>query len=178
MRSTVLLAVFSLLSLSADAFGQSPPFGLSWGPVENVPRPSLATREDNVTLLMFRGNRIPRELRDTEEIVLEVCKKEGLQQIIWISRFLSDFEAREKFEAVLTEGIRRYGKAESSEQGIIYWSAGRTMVTTKPFGQDLHRILMTSTGPGFSACSEEHKSMTGHPLDDHWMRFLPNNSAR
>jgi hypothetical protein len=181
MRKTMLLALLiggSLLNLSAGAFGQSAPFGLAWGPVDNVPRPSLASREDNVTLLMYRGDRIPREARNTEEIILEVCKNEGLQQIVWISRFFSDSEAHDKFEAALAEGIRRYGNAEVSEQGIIYWSAGRTTVTRKSFGQDLHRILMASTGPGFDICSDEHKSMTGHPLNDHLMRFLPNNGHR
>lgn len=179
MRTTVL-AVFiggSLLNLSAGAFAQSAPFGLSWGPVENIPRPSFATREGNVTLLMYRGDHIPSEARDAEEIVLEVCKNEGLQQIVWVSRFLSDSEAHEKFEAVLAEGIRRYGKAEISEQGNIYWSAGRTFVARKSFGPGLYRIIMASTGPGFDTCSEEHMSMTGHPMNDHWMRFLPNNSA-
>jgi hypothetical protein len=176
MRATLLLSVLiagSLPTLSARAFDQSAPFGLSWGPVENVPRPSFATREANVTLLMYRGNRIPSEARDAEEIVLEVCKNEGLQQIVWISRFLSDSEALDKFEAILAEGIRRYGKAEISEQGI-YWSSGRTFVARKSFGQGRHRILMASTGPGFNTCSKEHKSLTGHPLDDYWMRFLPN----
>jgi hypothetical protein len=180
MRTTVL-AVFigaSLLNLSAGAFAQSAPFGLSWGPVENVPRPSLATREDNVTLLMYRGDRIPTEARDAEEIVLEICKNEGLQQIVWISRFFSDAEAQDKFEAALAEGVRRYGKAENSGRGIIYWTVGRTFMTSVSFGQGLHRIIMVSAGPAFDACSDEHKSMTGHSLNDHWMRFLPNNSAR
>jgi|SRR6476659_5791860 hypothetical protein len=85
LLSTVLLAG-GLLTVSAGAFDQSAPFGLSWGPVVNVPRPSLATREDNITLLVYRGERIPREARDAEEIVLGVCKNEGVQQIVWISR--------------------------------------------------------------------------------------------
>jgi hypothetical protein len=179
MRTTVLLAVViygSLLNLSADAFGQSAPFGLSWGPVDKVPTPSLATREDNITLLMYRRDRLPPdELRDTEEIVLEVCKKEGLQQIVWISRFLSASEERDKLATVLAEGTRRYGKAEIAERGIIHWSAGRTTISTD---QGLHRIVMVSTGPGFDTCSEEHKSITGHPVSDHWMRFLPNADTK
>ena len=40
----------------------------------------------NITLLVYRGERIPREARDAEEIVLGVCKNEGVQQIVWISR--------------------------------------------------------------------------------------------
>jgi len=87
---SVLTAV--LLSATASALDQSAPFGFSWGPVDKVPTPSLASREENVTLLMYRRDRLPSdELRDTEEIVLEICKKEGLQQIVWISGLLSAF---------------------------------------------------------------------------------------
>ena len=178
MRPTILLAAFITGSLPAGAFGQSAPFGLSWGHVDNVPRPSFATREDNVTLLVYRGDRIPNEARDAEEIVLEVCKNEGLQQIVWISRFLSSSELDDKLKAILAEGARRYGKAETSEQGIISWDAGRAFAASKSFGRGLHRILMASAGPGFETCSEEHKSVTGHPLNDHWTRFVPNDRAR
>ena len=177
----VLLAVLvggSLLGPSAGAFDQPAPFGLSWGPVDTVPRPSSAAREDNVTLLMYRGDRLPSEARDTEEVVLEICKKEGLQQIVWISRFLSDSEMQTKLGTILAEGARRFGKPEISEQGVIHWSGGATFAYTKSFGQGLYRILMASTGPGFDSCSEEHKSMTGHPVSDHWMRFLSNSSGR
>jgi hypothetical protein len=76
----------SLLNFSAGALDESAPFGFSWGPVDKVPRPSLATRDENITRLTYLRDRLPpNELRDTEEIVLEVCKNEGLQQIIWIS---------------------------------------------------------------------------------------------
>ena len=119
MRRATLLLGASLLSFSANAFGQSAPFGFSWGPVDKVPTPSLATREDNITLLMYRRDRLPSdELRDTEEIVLEVCKKKGLQQIVWISQFLSASEEHDKLESILAEGTRRYGKAEIAERGI------------------------------------------------------------
>ena len=181
MGKKVLLAVVtgaSLLNFSAGALDQSAPFGLSWGPVDKVPGPSFATREDNVTLLMYRGNRLPDGARDTEEVVLEVCKKEGLQEIVWISRFLSETEAQAKLDAILREGTRRYGKPQISEQGLIHWSTGATSAHRKSFGQGLYRILMASRGPGFNTCSEEHKSMTGHPVSDHWMRFLSNEVGR
>src|SRR5690349_19163070 len=50
-----VLAACTLLSFAAGAFDPSAPFGLSWGPVDKVPRPSRETRENNVALLMYRG---------------------------------------------------------------------------------------------------------------------------
>ena len=75
--------------------------GFSWGPVDKVPRPSLATRDENITRLTYFRDRLPtNELRDTEEIALEVCKNEGLQQIIGISRLLSETEVRDRVQAI------------------------------------------------------------------------------
>ena len=67
-----MITACALLSFVAGAFGQSAPFGLSWGPVYKIPRPSRETREDNVALLMYRGDRLPTDLPDTEEIVPEI----------------------------------------------------------------------------------------------------------
>jgi hypothetical protein len=174
---SVLTAV--LLMQAARAADQSAPFGFSWGPVDSVPTPSLASREDNVTLLMYRRDRLPSdELRDTEEIVLEICKKEGLQQIVWISRLLSASGQRDKLDAVVAEGNRRYGQAELEPRGVIHWSAGRTSALTISGDLGLRRIIMVSTGPGLDACSQEHESLTGHPVSDHWMRFLPNDAGK
>jgi hypothetical protein len=178
MRTALLLTALmsgGLLNFSAGALDQSAPFGFSWGPVDKVPRPSLATRDENITRLTYFRDRLPpNELRDTEEIVLEVCKNEGLQQIIWISRLLSETEERDRVQAILAEGIRRYGEPEISERGLVNWSTGRTVMARTSDEQGLHRIIMVSTGPGYDTCSQEH----GHPLSDHWMKLLPNNSAR
>lgn len=176
MRSSKLLLTIAgagLLTFSAPAFGQSAPFGLSWGPVDVVPRPSLATREDNVTLLMYRQERLPSHLRDTEEIVLEICKKEGLQQIVWISRSLTESEAHQKRAALLTEGLRRYGQPDTDQHGTQFWNTGRMLIAEAAVGDTLRRIIMVSWGPDFEACSDQHKALTGHGVSDHWMRFLP-----
>lgn len=182
MGKKVLLAVVtgaSLLNFSAGALDQSAPFGFSWGPVDKVPRPSLATRDENITRLTYFRDRLPpNELRDTEEIVLEVCKNEGLQQIIWISRLLSETEERDRVQAILAEGMRRYGEPEISERGVVSWSAGRTLLARGSDERGLYRIVMVSTGPGYDSCSAEHMSISGHFLTDHWMKFLPNNSPR
>jgi hypothetical protein len=69
MRKKLLVAVLmgaSLLNFSAGGYDQSAPFGFSWGPLDKVPTPSLASREDNITLLMYRRDRLPPdELGDT-----------------------------------------------------------------------------------------------------------------
>ena len=62
MRTAVLLTALmsgSLLNFSAGAVDESAPFGFSWGPVDKVPRPSLATREENVTRLTYFPDRLP-----------------------------------------------------------------------------------------------------------------------
>src|SRR5215471_13218987 len=152
----------SLLNFSAGALDQSAPFGFSWGPVDKVPRPSLAMRDENITRLTYFRDRLPpNELRDTEEIVLEVCKNEGLQQIIWISRLLSETEERDRVQAILAEGMRRYGEPEISEQGVVNWSAGRTLLARGSDERGLYRIVMVSTGPGYDSCSAEHMSISG-----------------
>jgi len=173
MRQRALLLVASLLSFSAYALDDAAPFGFSWGPVDKIPTPSHATRHSNITLLIYRNDRLPSdEIRDTEEIVLQICKTEGLQQIIWISKLLSTSEENIKLEAILAEGTRRYGKAEEGEGGIVRWNGGRTMLAAVSNDQGLHRIFMASSGPRLDTCSEEH----GHPLSEHWMQFLPPDS--
>jgi hypothetical protein len=166
----IVLTTAALVSFSAKALDQSAPFGFSWGPVDKVPAPSLATRHDNITLLIYRRDRLPSdELRDTEEIVLQVCEKEGLQQIIWISRFLSTAEEHNKLASILAEGTRRCGKVEEGERGIVKWNGGQTALAAVSTDQGVHRIFMASSGPAVDACSEEH----GHQVSDHWMQFLP-----
>jgi len=174
-KALLPIAIASLLNFSAAAFDQPAPFGFSWGPVDKVPAPSLATRHDNVTLLIYRGDRLPSdELPGTEEIVLQVCKEEGLQQIIWISKFLSDSEEHAMLGSILEEGTRRYGKAEVSEGGIVHWNRSQTMLAAVANDQGLHRIFMASGGPRLDTCSEKH----GHPISDHWMKLLPNSEAK
>src|ERR1700681_2551762 len=39
---------------AATGFDGSVPFGLAWGPVDKIPRPSLAIKDVNVTVLLYR----------------------------------------------------------------------------------------------------------------------------
>src|SRR5271166_3909797 len=158
-----------LLSCSASAFDDFVPFGLSWGPVSTVPIPSLTTSHDNVTLLIYRNDRLPPDVARTEEIVLQICKNEGLQQIIWISQFLSDSEENAMLGSIFKEVDSRYGKAEAGARGTLRWNGGQTTLAAVSNDQGLHRIFMASNGPTLDTCSEEH----GHPVSNHWMQFLP-----
>jgi hypothetical protein len=64
----IALVGAGLLSFSATAFNESAPFGFSWGPVDKIPTPSLATMHDNITLLIYRPDRLPSdEFPRTEE---------------------------------------------------------------------------------------------------------------
>jgi hypothetical protein len=138
--------------------------------VDRIPPPSLVTTHGNITLIIYRRDRLPPdELPRTEEIVLQICKNEGLQQIIWISKFLPDSEENTMLGNIFEEGDRRYGKAEVGERGTLRWNGGQTTVAAVSNDQGLHRIFMASNGPRLNTCSEEH----GHPASDHWMQFLP-----
>ena len=45
-----------------------------------------------------------------------------------LARLLSETEERDRVQAILAEGMRRYGEPEISERGVVNWSAGRTLL--------------------------------------------------
>ena len=65
-------------ALAATDFDGSAPFGLAWGSLDKIPRPSLALKDVNVTVLLYQRERLPSELTDTEVILLDVCRKEDI----------------------------------------------------------------------------------------------------
>jgi hypothetical protein len=87
MRRSALSALLWLGCLHG-AHAQEAPFGLSWGPVDTVPKPSMVDREANITALTYFHDRPLAAGIDTDEVILEVCRDEGLQQVIWLSRAL------------------------------------------------------------------------------------------
>lgn len=171
------LAAFALLASTCwgqgagKACAQEAPWGLAWGPVKDVPRPSFAQRESNITALIYLHDRVPPNLRDTDEIVLEVCAVEGLQHVIWVSRRLSGADAAAKYARVVAEGTRRYGTPDESTNGVA-WPTGRTAVTLTPEEGDTRRVIMTSAGPAFDSCSKTHADLTGHSALDHITELL------
>ena len=158
---------------AATGFDGSAPFGLAWGPLGKIPKPSLALEDVNVTVLLYRRERLPsEEIPDTEVILLDVCKKEGLQQISWASRSLSTDEAVSKFIRILAVGGERYGESKPTSGGALGWENGRIEALSVSEPDGTHRILMVSRGPDFDACSAEHDRASDQSLRTRWLRRL------
>jgi len=158
---------------AATGFDGSAPFGLAWGPLDKIPKPSLALEDVNVTVLLYRRERLPsEEIPDTEVILLDVCKKEGLQQISWASRSLSTDEAVSKFIRILAVGGERYGESKPTSGGALGWENGRIEALSVSEPDGTHRILMVSRGPDFDACSAEHDRASDQSLRTRWLRRL------
>jgi len=125
-----------------------------------------------VTVLLYRRERLPSELTDTEVILLDVCKKEGLQQISWASRSLSTDEAVSKFIRILAVGGERYGENKPTSGGALGWENGRIEALSVSETDGTHRILMVSRGPDFDDCAAEHDRASDQSLRTRWLRRL------
>ena len=170
-RSGAMLAIAAATSFPALAFEQSAPFGFAWGPLDKIPKPSLALKDANVTVLLYRRDRLQsNEMPDTEVILLDVCRKEGLQQISWASKALSANEATAKFVQVVTETVQKYGESEPTPEGALAWGNGRIEALSVSEPDGMHRILMVSRGPDFDACSAEHDLASDQSLRTRWLR--------
>jgi hypothetical protein len=170
---TMFVVAAAAAVFAATAFDGSAPFGLAWGPLEKIPRPSLALKDVNVTVLLYRRERLPSvEIADTEVILLDVCKKEGLQQISWASKPLSTDEAVSIFMRVLAVGGQRYGESKPTSGGAVGWENGRIEALIVSELDGTRRILMVSRGPDFDACSAEHDRASDQSLRTRWLRRL------
>jgi len=171
--SIVMFAVAASAVLPALASQGSAPFGFAWGPLDKVPKPSFALKDANVTILLYRGDRLlSNEMPDTEVVLLDVCKKEGLQQISWASRALSADQATAKFVQVVALGVQKYGESKPSPGGALAWDNGRIEVMSVSEADGAHRILMVSRGPNFDTCSAEHDVASDQGLRTRWLRRL------
>ena len=50
-------------------------------------------------------------------------------------------EVSDRVQAILAEGVRRYGEPEISERGVVNWSAGRTLFARASDERGLDRIV-------------------------------------
>ena len=168
------VAFAALLLVSVEpATAQDAPYGLSWGPVDKIPRPSTAEREANITALVYRGDTLPTGTADTSEIVLELCANEGLQSVIWVSRPLSESEGRQKWAAIIAEGDRRHGAHVVDPGGTrISWPGERVSVVFAHASNDAAHVLMMSKGPAFETCSADHFNATNHALPKHFEEIV------
>lgn len=171
--SVALFAVMGVGVIPALAVEPSAPFGFAWGPLDKIPKPSLALKDANITVLLYRRDRLQSgEMPDTEIISLDVCKKEGLQQISWASKALSKDEATAKFVQVVAEAVQKYGESEPTPLGALAWANGRIEAISVSESDGMHRILMVSRGPDFDACSVEHDRATDQRLRTRWLRKI------
>ena len=156
-RLFVDVALAGMLAIGSFGIHAQPaPFGLNWGDhLEALPRASSRTKEKNITLLLFKMDRAAG-YRDTDEIVLKVCDKEGLQQSIWTGRPLSGEDARRNFASAYAEAVRRYGKPDQGDaaSGTASWNSARVTMFAKLVEPGYYRILMIMDGPAFKACTQ------------------------
>ena len=82
---------------------------------------------------------------DTEVVLLDVCKKEGLQQISWASKALSTNEAAARFVQVVADSVRKYGESKPAPGGALAWENGQIEALSVSEPDGMHRILMVSS---------------------------------
>src|SRR5215208_5224723 len=169
--SVALFAVMGVGVIPALAVEPSAPFGFAWGPLDKIPKPSLALKDANITVLLYRRERLPvNELANTEVVLLDVCKKEGLQQVSWASKALSSEEAPAKLAQLVALGVQKYGDAKPSGEGALGWENGRTEILRVAEADGGYRILMVNRGPDFETCAAEHDPASDQKLRTRWMR--------
>ena len=161
---SVTLAV--LATHCSCSLAQEAPFGFHWGdPLTALPKPSEAVREQNISALLYKRDRVPKNLGDTEEITLKVCDQEGLQQVIWVSELLSGEDARRKFASAYAEGARRYGEADEGDpaHGTASWNAARITMFAKLTEPGFYRFILIQDGPAFHDCAKEGEKYSIFP---------------
>lgn len=122
-----------------------------------------------MTALIYRGDKLPAGTADTSEIVLEVCANEGLQNVIWVSRPLSESEGEHKWAAIIAEGDRRHGAHVAHPDGNrVSWPGDRISVVFARASSGAVHVLMMSGGPASEACSASHFDATNHTLARHF----------
>lgn len=164
------LAVLAV-SYGAAAAGGGPgdaPFGLAWGPVGEVPRPLKVDREANLTALYYQRGQGPATGPATAEVVLVVCRDEGLQQVIWVGVPLDGEALARARRTIHDEGVRRYGEpGRGPLADSELWPEGRALLASREAADGRRELVMTAFGPGYATCSETHHAATGHPAGAH-----------
>lgn len=128
----------------------------------------MVDREANVTALVYLHDRPLAAGADTDRVILEVCRDEGLQQVIWLSRPLSEAELPTRYEAIYREGVRRLGQPRTDDaSGDVLWSSGQVFLTVREATAGERRLAMVSRGPKYGPCSVAHEAATGHPASAH-----------
>lgn len=165
---SVLAMTFAWVGGIAVARAVEAPFGLSWGPVTTVPRPSMIDREANITALFYLHGQPPASGPNTQQVILEVCRDEGLQRVIWVSQSFPEAELSARYEPIYREGVRRYGEPEKDGRPeTVVWPAGHTLLAVRSVEGAHKRLIMISAGDQYETCSAKHEASTGHPATVH-----------
>lgn len=106
--------------------------------------------------LLYQRARVPKNLPDTDEMILKVCDQEGLQQVIRVSELSSGEDARRKFALAYNEAARRYGDPDEGDpaNGTASWNATRITKFAKLAEPGFHRIVLIQDGPAFGDCAK------------------------
>ncbi|MBY0250989.1 threonyl-trna synthetase [Methylobacterium radiotolerans] len=164
------LAAFATISASPAVGGDGgdAPFELSWGPVDAVPHPLKVDREANLTALHYPHGWPPALGAGTAEVVLVVCRDEGLQQVVWVGLPMSGEVLARTRRAIHDEGVRRYGEPGPGPLADSeLWPGGRALLASREVTDGRRELVMTAFGPGYPACSAAHRDATGHPAGAH-----------
>ncbi|WP_157080804.1 threonyl-trna synthetase [Methylobacterium variabile] len=170
----VMFLVASLVPPAQAAPGdEEAPFGLTWGPMSQVPRPSEIDREANVTALTYLAGHPPAIGSSTGKVVLEVCREEGLQRIVWFSRVLTASQLQSVYTGIYQEGVRLYGVPVAGTRSFsVTWPTARTVLTVHAVPGGGEQIIMAADGRDYAICSQRHRDETGHTADSHTAELL------
>lgn len=168
MRRSAWVVVLAFLAstsagYAAEIRSSEAPFGLAWGPIDQVPRPLKADREANLTALYYPQGWGPAVGPGTALVVLVVCRDEGLQQVVWVGMPLGGEELAQARRAIREEGVRRYGEPERGPSADAeLWPGGRALLASRAIPDGRRELVMAAYGPGYAACSDSHRGQTGH----------------
>lgn len=169
-------ATFTLIfvALSGKAWSQNAPFGFSWGPADAIPKPKIAEREANLTTLFYDRDQAFAGGIDTDRILVEICKTEGLQQVIWIGRRLPVGELRRKFDAAHQRFVEQYGTPRPLPflPNAETWKDDRVFLGMSKGLDGQQRLIMSLRGEHYKQCSSEHLSTTGHDIGAHLLQLM------
>jgi hypothetical protein len=178
-RPALALAAWAAFATSESASGDEAPFGLSWGPVDRIAPPSMVDREANLTGLFYFHDRPLASGTDTAQVILVVCRDQGLQQVIWVGRPLGDVAAASAWDAMRREGVQRHGEPRTGPgANALEWPEARTTLAMRMGNDGTRMLIMTVSGPGFAACSQVHRAATGHPAEAHVTDLLGENGPQ
>jgi hypothetical protein len=162
VRQCSLVAAVAVITayLTPPAHAAEAPFGFAWTQSrDSLPRPSSTVADANIAVLVYEGAALPTAMKDTELVALRIYRRQGLQQVRWVSRIFSLSAGINKFLDIYEEGARRHGEADvkSLDQGIASWASEQIAMRLERAEEDGYRIVMVTDGPKLQQCQDEYQ---------------------